>query len=95
MVFAPPNLGGNGQRYLLAEHVVSLVRELTYFLNSDSEAGKGARNRLFAAKLSTGRIGSRQQLAGGVSWGCSGGAQRSYGDHLHPIRLRFHGKPLF
>ena len=21
--------------------------------------------------------------------------QRSYGDHLHPIRLRFHGKPLF
>ena len=43
----------------------------------------------------TGRIGSRQQLAGGVPWGCSGGAQRSYGDHLHPIRLRFHGKPLF
>ena len=45
--------------------------------------------------LATGRIGSRQQLAGGVPWGCSGGAQRSYGDHLHPIRLRFHGKPLF
>ena len=43
----------------------------------------------------TGRIGSRQQLAGGVPWGCFGGAQRSYGDHLHPIRLRFHGKPLF
>ena len=37
----------------------------------------------------TGRIGSRKQLAGGVPWGCSGGAQRSYGDHLHPIRLRF------
>ena len=33
----------------------------------------------------TGRIGSRQQLAGGVSLGCSGGAQRSCGDHLHPI----------
>ena len=43
----------------------------------------------------TGRIGSRQQLAGGVFWGCSGGAQWSYGDHLHPIQLRFHGKPLF
>ena len=43
----------------------------------------------------TGRIGSRRHLAGGVPWGCSGGAQRSYGDHLHPIRLRFHGKPLF
>ena len=49
----------------------------------------------FRATSNTGRIGSRQQLAGGVSWGCSGGAQRSYGDHLHPIRLRFHGKPLF
>ena len=46
-------------------------------------------------QLRTGRIGSRQQLAGGVPWGCSGGAQRSYGDHPHPIRLRFHGKPLF
>ena len=43
----------------------------------------------------TGRIGSRQQVAGGVSWGCFGGAQRSYGDHLHQIRLRFHGKSLF
>ena len=43
----------------------------------------------------TGRIGSRQQLAGDVSWGCSGGAQRSYGDHLHPIQLRFHGTSLF
>ena len=42
-----------------------------------------------------GRIWSRQQLAGGMSWGCSGGAQRSYGDHIHPIQLRFHGKPLF
>ena len=40
----------------------------------------------------TGRIGSRQQLAGGVSWGCSGGVQRPCGDHLHQIQLRFHGK---
>ena len=46
-------------------------------------------------RVHTGRIGSRQQLAGGVPWVCSGGTQRSYGDHLHPIRLRFHGKPLF
>ena len=46
-------------------------------------------------RVYTGRIGSRQQLAGGVPWVCSRGAQRSYGDHLHPIRLRFHGKPLF
>ena len=34
---------------------------------------------------STGRIGSRRQLAGGVSWGCSGGAQQPCVDHLHPI----------
>ena len=26
---------------------------------------------------------------------CSGGAQRSYGDHLHPIRLRFMENPYF
>ena len=43
----------------------------------------------------TGRIGSRQQLAGGVPWGCPGGALRSCGDHLHPIQLGLHGKPLF
>ena len=35
------------------------------------------------------------QLAGGVlvvSWGCSGGVQRSCGDHLHPTQLRLQGK---
>ena len=45
--------------------------------------------------MSTGRIGSRRQLAGGVSWGCSGGAQRPCGDHLNQIQLTFHGKSLF
>ena len=45
--------------------------------------------------VSTGRIGSRQQLAGGMSWGCSGGAQQSCGNYLHPMQLRFHGKTLF
>ena len=44
---------------------------------------------------STGRIGSRRQLARSVSWGCPGGTQRPCGDHLHPIQLRFHGKPWF
>ena len=44
------------------------------------------------AQATTGRIGSWQQLAGGVPWGCSGGAQRPCGDHLHPIQLRFHKK---
>ena len=39
-----------------------------------------------------GRIGSRQQRAKGVSWGCPGGAQRSCGDHLHPIQLGFNAK---
>ena len=44
----------------------------------------------------TGWIGNRQQLAAGVlvgSWGCSGGAQRACGDHLHQIQRRFDGKP--
>ena len=38
----------------------------------------------------TWRIGTRQHLAAGVlvvSLGCSGGAQRACGDHLHPIQL--------
>ena len=43
----------------------------------------------------TGRIGSRQHLVRGVSWGCSGGAQRPCGDHIHQIQLRFDGKSLF
>ena len=43
----------------------------------------------------TGRIGSRQHLAKGVPWGCHGGAQRSCGDHIHPIQLRFHRNALF
>ena len=45
-----------------------------------------------------GRIWSRQQLAGGVlvvSWGCSGGAQRSCWDHVHLIQLVFKGNPMF
>ena len=43
---------------------------------------------------STGRIGSRQQLADNiwlVSLGCSGGAQRSCRVHLHIIQLGFDG----
>ena len=37
------------------------------------------------AYVVTGRIRCRQHLAGGVSWGCSGGAlERPCGDHLHP-----------
>ena len=43
--------------------------------------------------LSTGRIGTWQHLMGGVSWGCPGGAQRTCGDHIHPIQLGFHGNP--
>ena len=43
----------------------------------------------------TARIGSRQQLVGGVPLGCPGGAQRSCGDHLHPIQLVFHGTLFF
>ena len=43
----------------------------------------------------TGRIGSRQQLAGGMSWGCSGAVQRSCGNHLHPVQLEFQGNPYF
>ena len=46
-------------------------------------------------KTGTGQIGSRRQLAGGASWGCSGGAQRPCGDHLHLIQVKFHGNPLF
>ena len=42
-----------------------------------------------------GRIRSWQQLAGGVSGGCPGGAQWSCGYHLHPIQLGFHGNPYF
>ena len=40
--------------------------------------------------MPTGRIGRRQQLAGGallVSWGCSGGVQRVCGDHIHIIEF--------
>ena len=47
--------------------------------------------------LRTGRIGSRQQLAENawlVSLGCSGGAQRSCGVHLHIIQHWFYGKPI-
>ena len=47
---------------------------------------------------STGRIGTQQQLAGGVlvvPCGCSGGAQWSCGDHLHLIQLEFKGNSLF
>ena len=46
----------------------------------------------------TGRIGSRRQLAECawlVSLGCSGGAQRACGDHLHIIQLGLQGKPIF
>ena len=43
----------------------------------------------------TGQIRSRQHLAGGVPWGCSGGTQGPCGDHLHPIQLRFHGNSCF
>ena len=47
---------------------------------------------------STGRIGSRQQLAENawlVSLGCSGGPQWSCGVQLHITQRWFEGKPLF
>ena len=47
------------------------------------------------AQSTTGRIGSRQQLAGGVSWGCPRDDRWSFGDHLHPIQLGLHRKSLF
>ena len=43
--------------------------------------------------MGTGQIGSRQHLAGGLSWGCRGGVQRSCGDNLQPIQLGFYEKP--
>ena len=49
------------------------------------------------AIASTGRIGSRQQLAENawlVSLGCSGGTQRSCRVHLHIIQLGLQGKPI-
>ena len=45
----------------------------------------------------TGRIGSRRQLAENVwlvTLGCSQGAQRACGDHLHIIQRWFTGKPI-
>ena len=47
-------------------------------------------------RIRTGRIGSRQQLAGNVwlvSLGCSGGPQRYCGDHLPLIQCWFQGNP--
>ena len=48
-------------------------------------------------ELTTGRIGSQQQLAESawlVSLGCSGGAQRSSRVHLHIIQRWLQGKPI-
>ena len=53
--FAPKHLGGCAQRYLVAEHVVALVRELSFFLNCISVAGEMARARFSAAKCANGR----------------------------------------
>ena len=49
------------------------------------------------AAYTTGRIGSRQQLAENawlVSLGCSGGPQRSCRVHVHIIQLGLQGKPI-
>jgi hypothetical protein len=50
-LYCPVALGGNAQRYLIAEHVVALVRELTYYLNSPVVAGECALARYHAAKI--------------------------------------------
>ena len=60
-----------------------------------SDTGRNTSLSEASVKIPTGRIGSRQHLAGGVSWGCPEGAQRPCGDHLHPIQIGFHGQPFF
>jgi ribonuclease HI len=55
IIYAPLRLGGNAQRYFLAEHVLSLVRELSYYLNISTRAGRVARAKVVAAKISKDR----------------------------------------